>query len=176
MQPEEIRHRQMLWALEQATRSGACSAVLAWLDERRVTTRHIQRLQVAARQGNTLLWLFRPDSVLQQASLASLRLHLHAVNAGSCAGATRQLQVDIIKRHGGWPVEGLILDLREALRHSTPHINERINERISERMNISRASVMELLRFWRSERAGIQLLDQAVPAMTTASLNSPALH
>lgn len=170
MQPEEIRHRQMLWALEQAARSGACSAVLAWLDERRVTTRHIQRLQVAARQGNTLLWLFRPDTVLQQASLASLRLRLHAE---SHTGTARRLRVDIIKRHGGWPVEGLMLDLQDAHPYVTQHsAHHQINERIS----INRASVIELLGFWRSERAGTHLMDQAVPAMAAASMNSPALH
>jgi cell division inhibitor SulA len=166
-QQEETRHRQMLWALEQATRSGACSAVLAWLDERRITPRHIQRLQVAARQGNTLLWLFRPDSVLQQASLASLRLRLHAVNTGSCTGVTRRLRVDIIKRHGGWPVEGLTLDLQDAHHHAAHQINER--------MSINRASVMELLGFWRSERADTHLI-APVPATVATPMHTRALH
>ena len=150
-----LQHRQMLWALEQASRSGACSAVLAWLDEQQVTVRDIQRLQVAAREGNTLIWLFRPETALQQASLASLRLHLQAVQGSG----RRQLQVDITKRHGGWPVEGLVLDL----------LPDRDN-------GVDRHRVTELLTFWRSERTSEVLFDPARPPAKGLSLQGRALH
>jgi cell division inhibitor SulA/protein ImuA len=67
-------HKDALWALERATRSGTCSAALAWLDEAQLKTRDTQRLQLAARQGGTLTCLFRPEKALAENSMAELRL------------------------------------------------------------------------------------------------------
>lgn len=95
-------HREALWALERASRSGVASLALAWLDERELEPADTRRLQVAARQGNTLTTLFRPESAAAAPSMAALRLRLHAA-----ADAHGMVTVDILKRRGGWPVEGL---------------------------------------------------------------------
>jgi cell division inhibitor SulA len=154
--PGQTEHRRTLWALEQAGGSGACSAVLAWLNERLLTVRDIQRLQVAARRGNTLIWLFRPEAALNQPSLASLRLRLHA--AQSPGADLQRLRIDIVKRLGGWPVDGLVLDLR-----NSPE-------------SVDRRRVMELLTFWRSEHQQPALPDAARPYATSTSVQQRAMH
>ena len=68
------------WTAEQALRSGACSAVLAWLsmpDERRM-----RRLQLGAESGRAWGVLFRSASAAQQRSTAALRLRLEATANG----------------------------------------------------------------------------------------------
>ncbi len=46
-------HKDTLWALERAVKSGSCSSLLAWVDEKKLTLKDTQRLQVAAKQGRT---------------------------------------------------------------------------------------------------------------------------
>lgn len=79
------------WTAEQALRSGACGAVLAWLetpDERRM-----RRLQLGAESGCAWGVLFRSAKAAQQRSPAALRLRLEARAGG--------LAVHILKRRGG---------------------------------------------------------------------------
>lgn len=102
IQPSD--HRQALWALERAARSGSCSLVLAWLDERRLRQEDTRRLKLAGRQGNTLICLFRPELAAERPSLAELRLRLRPAEAGA-------VTVDVCKRRGGWPVSGIHLQL-----------------------------------------------------------------
>ncbi len=123
-------HQRTLWTLEQASRSGACSMVLAWPDESRLTVRDIQRLQLAARHGHTMITLFRPVAALQKPSLAALRLHLSTALNPLSVG--QRLQVDIVKRRSGWPIHGLSIDIQPTA--------------------VSRAEVMAQLEFWRGER------------------------
>jgi len=104
--------------------------VLAWPDESRLTVRDIQRLQLAARHGRTMITLFRPVSALQKPSLAALRLHLSTGLNPLSVG--QRLQVDIVKRRGGWPINDLSIDIQPTA--------------------VSRAEVMAQLEFWRSER------------------------
>ena len=94
------QHEEALWAMEQASKSGTCSAVLGWLDERRLTLTATRRLQLAAKQGGTLGCLFRPEAAANGASMAELRLKLEP-------GPRNALGVSIVKRRGGWPVSGL---------------------------------------------------------------------
>jgi len=94
------QHRDALWALEQALRSGTCSAALAWLDEKALRTPEIRRLKLAAREGGTLAVLFRPESAARHTSLAELRLRLQP-----CTGEACGLHVDVVKRRGGWPTD-----------------------------------------------------------------------
>lgn len=98
-------HGETLWALERASRSGNCSLALAWLDERHLGAADTRRLQVAAHRGGTLTTLFRPDTAAATASMAALRLRLRR------AAAESSLTVDVLKRRGGWPVEGLTMSL-----------------------------------------------------------------
>ncbi|SFL86406.1 translesion DNA synthesis-associated protein ImuA [Variovorax sp. OV329] len=80
-----------LWACEQALRCAEVSAVLAWLP--RVRVGELRRLQLAAAQHETLLFVFRPESAALSASPARLRLAL------SEAGP-QQLDIRILKRRG----------------------------------------------------------------------------
>lgn len=107
-------HQDALWALERATRSGTCSAALAWLDERELRTKDTRRLQLAARQGGTLSCLFRPMEALEESSMAELRLAIRAPVASAAEASAAEerwmpdgLEVSIRKRRGGWPIAGL---------------------------------------------------------------------
>ena len=102
-------HKDALWALERATQSGTCSAALAWLDERELTTKDTQRLQLAARQGGTLSCLIRPEKALEENSMAELRVAVRREGENS-------LNVSLCKRRGGWPVPDLTLSLEEGRR------------------------------------------------------------
>ena len=97
VQPKTWQER--LWALEQALRSGTCSAVLAWPE--RLTGAVLRRLQLAAEMGESSGFLFRSEAAAAEASAAVLRLRVSRCGA--------QTEVDILKRRGGWPVRGLRL-------------------------------------------------------------------
>ncbi len=62
------------WALEQCLRSGACAAVLGWLE--RPDLRTLRRLQVAAGTGHALGLLFRDRTALDNPSPATLRIEV----------------------------------------------------------------------------------------------------
>lgn len=79
-----------LWACRQALASGNCSVVLAWLP--RIDNAGLRRLQLAAEDGTTPLFLFRARNSTRQPSPAPLRLAL--------SGAGGQLRIDIVKRRG----------------------------------------------------------------------------
>ena len=92
------------WAAEQALRSGACSAVLAWLsmpDERRM-----RRLQLGAESGCAWGVLFRSASAAQERSTAALRLRIEATSNG--------LAVHILKRRGGYVSKPVMVNLHQA--------------------------------------------------------------
>jgi hypothetical protein len=81
-----------LWAVEQALRSGACSAVLAWPAAIEPTA--LRRLQLAAEAGAALAFLFRPPDVAAEPSPAALRLAVQPTADGWL--------VEVLKRRGGW--------------------------------------------------------------------------
>jgi cell division inhibitor SulA len=68
--------KHVLWAAEQALRSGSCAAVLAWPQQ--ADDRSLRRLQVAADTGRALAFVFRDRRYLANASPAALRLELVA--------------------------------------------------------------------------------------------------
>ncbi len=91
------------WAAEQALRSGACSAVLAWLsapDEKRM-----RRLQLGAEAGKAWGVLFRSANAAQERSTAALRLRLEATASG--------LAVHILKRRGRQASRPVLVDLQQ---------------------------------------------------------------
>ncbi len=96
--------KERLWALEQALGSGCCGLVLGWLDAG-VPGTALRRLQLAASEGEALGWIFRPNAVASQHSSAAYRLRLH--NGHS----ERQVEVELLKRRGGWPVSARTLSL-----------------------------------------------------------------
>ena len=120
-------HKDALWALERACKSGTCSTTLAWLDEKKLKLKDTQRLQLAAKQGRTLSCLFRPQTAHAQSSMAELRLALHTTQPG-------EISVDILKRRGGWPLHGLTLPIAEttATAHQQP-------EQIQQQLDLWRA-------------------------------------
>ena len=75
----EPDRKRMLWALEQALRSGACGAVLGWLAQADMPV--LRRLQLAAAAGAALGFLFRPQAAARTASPAALRLLIDATPA-----------------------------------------------------------------------------------------------
>jgi hypothetical protein len=81
------------WAMEQALRSEACSAVLGWADPREMQS--LRRLQLAAEQSQSLAVLFRPVRAGLRPSPAVLRIELQANREG--------LQARIVKSRGGPP-------------------------------------------------------------------------
>jgi hypothetical protein len=81
------------WAMDQALRSEACSAVLGWANPR--NPQALRRLQLAAEQSRSLAFLFRPVAAGLAPSPALLRLAL--------LGNQDTLQVRIVKSRGGRP-------------------------------------------------------------------------
>jgi cell division inhibitor SulA/protein ImuA len=79
-----------LWAAEQALRSNACGAVLAWLRFEKYAD--LRRLQIAAEGGRALAFLFRSGNAAGESSPAALRLAL------STAGGSLALR--LLKRRG----------------------------------------------------------------------------
>ncbi|MGH8242282.1 MAG: translesion DNA synthesis-associated protein ImuA [Steroidobacteraceae bacterium] len=83
----------MLWAMEQALRSGACAAVLGWIGA--AGDQALRRLKLAAEEGRTPGFLLRPAEHRDESSPAALRLALAARDYG--------LDVEILKSQGGRP-------------------------------------------------------------------------
>jgi cell division inhibitor SulA/protein ImuA len=81
------------WAMDQALRSAACSAVLGWANPR--APHALRRLQLAAEHSGSLAVLFRPLQAGLLPSPAVLRLALLGNRGG--------LQVRIVKSRGGRP-------------------------------------------------------------------------
>ena len=84
------RDKDSLWSAEQALRSGACTSVLVWLDA--ASERDLRRLQLAAEQGGTTGFLFRPLRRATQRSPVALRLVLEPQHRGT--------QVEVLKCRG----------------------------------------------------------------------------
>jgi len=79
------------WAAEQTLRAGAAGAVLLWTQvEANVPMR---RLQLAAEEGQSLSFVYRPPRMLRNPSPAAVRLALHP--------ATNAVRVDVVKARGG---------------------------------------------------------------------------
>ena len=100
-------HKEALWSLEQMLRSGNCSAVLAWLNETDLKLPELRRIQLSARQGKTWITLFRPPAASRIPSPAALRLSVNIKTAD-------ELQLNIIKRHGGWAMKDIAIQLDQA--------------------------------------------------------------
>ena len=87
-----VRAEPALWAMEQALRSGACSAVLGW--SAHCGMQALRRLQLAAEQSRCLAVLFRRAADAGLASPAVLRIGLQPGREG-------ELEIGILKSRGG---------------------------------------------------------------------------
>ena len=96
---------QRLWAIEQALKSGAAAAVVAWLpeDNTHLTSfQTLRRLQLAAqsmKRDPGLVFLLRSPAARTAASPAPLRIELAACERG--------VALDIFKRRG-MPVHSMV--------------------------------------------------------------------
>jgi cell division inhibitor SulA/protein ImuA len=88
-----VRTTQALWAVEQTLQSGACAAVLGWVDA--ADARSLRRIKLATEKSNALAVLFRPCRYRSQPSPAELRLVLTPCPAG--------LEIELFKSRGGMP-------------------------------------------------------------------------
>ena len=88
-----VRSGPAAWVMEQALRSGSCSAVLGWVNVIGLTS--LRRLQLAAEQAGCLAVLFRRSQESHLPSPAVLRIMLSARQAG--------LEVRILKSRGARP-------------------------------------------------------------------------
>jgi len=111
----------ILWVLEKALSSKSCSAVLAWPDK--IRDKDIRRLQVASREGHCLGILFRPTQTAKLASPAELRIRLHGRVPASLSESS-SLELQIIKRRGGWSTDPFTLDFDDRLNQVTPDFSE----------------------------------------------------
>ena len=98
-------HREALWSLEEVIGSGSCRTVLAWLKEEELQEKELRRIQAKSKEHGVFSVLFRPMIAERRPSPAELRLKLERQTVD------RNLIVSIIKRRGGWRVDGLQLAL-----------------------------------------------------------------
>jgi hypothetical protein len=132
------RSGDILWAMEQALRSGSCSAVLAWPPF--LTERAARRLQLAAEAGRGWGVYFSPATPATAPSPAALRLLLSPARrsdpakgtlpentagaslASAVASPLCKLRVAILKRRGGAVPAPLLLDIPDPgdARHAPP--------------------------------------------------------
>jgi cell division inhibitor SulA len=95
----------LLWSAEQILRSGECGAVVLWGQAagRALDQRALQRLQLAAGNGNALCFLYRTLGAEANPSPAPLRLKLDAYEGG--------LRIHCIKQRGTFRTRPLPLQL-----------------------------------------------------------------
>jgi hypothetical protein len=103
LQLDAPRSADALWAAELCLKSGSCMDVLLWQNELNLT--QLKRLQLAAAQGQSQLYLFRPTQAEQQLLPWALSLQLTPASSG--------LQIRILKRKGGWQQQELLLPWAE---------------------------------------------------------------
>jgi cell division inhibitor SulA len=86
--------KDALWALEQALRSNACGAVLAWLPKAKSALKYadLRRLQIAAEGARAPAFLFRSGDAACESSPAALR-----ISVGAAGG---NLAIRLLKRRG----------------------------------------------------------------------------
>lgn len=101
--PDRKTSADLAWTVEQALRSGACGAVLAWPGAQ-LDYRSLRRLQLAAEASGALCFLFRPLSVANLPSPAPLRLKLGM--------ADKHLAVSLLKRRGAGESVRLLLAIQ----------------------------------------------------------------
>jgi len=117
----------LLWALEQALKSGHVGAALAWLPQR-LKADALRRLQLAAQAHDGPVFLFREVDARSKPSAAPLRLMLQG------AGIDR-LSVRVLKRRGPPLERPLVLAL-------PPVLSERLRARGEARALMPAASLV----------------------------------
>ena len=123
------KNKDILWALEKSCKSKNCSAVLVWLNQP-LKFKETQRLQLAAKAGGNLIYLFRLSTQQSGSSASELKLNLrHTEESGV-------INIDILKRRRGWAVYGVKLNVAQIIDTSKKQIQD----------------VREKLQLWRGTR------------------------
>ncbi|XOV80080.1 MAG: translesion DNA synthesis-associated protein ImuA [Aestuariibacter sp.] len=94
--------QESLWAAEQCLKSGCCHSVLSWAKDLEV--HQIKRLQLAAKQSQSLHFLFRPVALSRISLPVTLAMHLEPAPSG--------IEVTITKQIGGWQQQPRIVNMR----------------------------------------------------------------
>ncbi len=105
--------KAQVWAAYQALSSGSCSALLCWFIEPKVITTELRKLALGCRDASSWGFVFRPQVMAQQASVAALRLQLAMSQQGVC-------NVHILKQPGGWSGQEVALNLFPERAQLTP--------------------------------------------------------
>lgn len=92
---------QARWAAEQTLHEGLAGAVLLWSDCQKDVS--LRRLQLAAREGDALTFVYRSPGQRVLASPAAVRLALSARNTG--------LHIEVLKAQGGRTGSVLLTEL-----------------------------------------------------------------
>ena len=93
-----VRSGPATWVMEQALRSGSCSAVLGWVNA--IDMSSLRRLQLAAEHAGCLAVLFRRSQESHLPSPAVLRILLSARQTG--------LEVRVLKSRGARPTSTML--------------------------------------------------------------------
>ena len=110
-----------LWVMEKALASSSCAAVIAWPGQ--LNNKQLRRLQLASKAGRCLGILYRHSRAADLPSPAELRLRLFSRPASALSDRS-QLNLQILKRKGGWATDVLQLELSDRLNQSTPDFSE----------------------------------------------------
>ena len=157
---------EALWAAEQCIKSHACSAVLLWA-EHNTRPQAIKRLQVASKSTQTWNILFREAAVQQLPSPAPLRIALSSTPIATPEHDSRQhqLQVEIFKRPGGWPLSPFNLTLPLGLDCHLQAVTPLSNSSNPQPVSINEATPLPKLAI---------TADSQQPLLTTKSSFRPA--
>jgi len=98
---EPATTQDALWAAEQCLKSGCCRSVILW--QATLSIAQLKRLQLCAQDGQSNLFIFRG----QRQSQLSLPVALSLQLSPACQG----LQVQVLKRRGGWPTAPRLVDM-----------------------------------------------------------------
>ncbi|MCJ8270379.1 MAG: translesion DNA synthesis-associated protein ImuA, partial [Psychrosphaera sp.] len=99
----DISAKEAFWLSEKSLRSGCCAAVVLWCDE--LEPNQAKRLQLAAKEGNSLGFVIRPPSKVKQSLPVSIRM--------AATPHVQGLQLNITKRLGGNPVSPFMVDMSQ---------------------------------------------------------------
>lgn len=92
----------LLWSIEQGITTGGASVVLAWVEA--LDKAQLRRIQLASEKNGIATFLFRSLKFRHAQSVSALRLAINMMEQ-------QRVQLDILKRRGGWPVRNIDLTL-----------------------------------------------------------------
>jgi len=92
-------NQEALWCMEEALKSGSCSAVLGWPQQ--LNAQEARRLQVAAGKGKSQCWLWMNEKQSSGISPAALKMAIHGHDKPEI---NQSLDIELLKRRGAWPL------------------------------------------------------------------------